>query len=294
MGIGKQFETLKDNWLLIVLALAALFVISGLMSGIGSIGNFASKSLSMTDSSYRSASMGGSYENYYAPGTSQNFAPDVQERKITKSASLSAEVENGNFGAADSLLKSIVSSSGSYLLNQNVNKYGAGKNTYSTGSYSIKVDTAKYDSVVAQLKQIGEVKSFNENTADITGSYTDLNVELTAEKARLARYQQMYSQTNLVGDKITINNNMFDLERQISYMEERLKNMDNQVEYSTLTVTLSEKQHDYASIVFAKFSDLVKTLVGSMNSLFYLVFALLPYAVAIFIVWIIVRMIRKH
>lgn len=143
------------------------------------------------------------------------------------------------------------------------------------------------------MKGIGEVKSFNENAEDITGSYTNSKIELDAEKQRLERFRKMYDEASLVADKIQLNDKIFDLERRIKYLEDSLKSMDKQVDYSTIYITINEKQSEYAGIVLVKFSELVRNLVSSVNSLFSLVFIALPYAAAVGIVWIIVRLVRR-
>src|SRR3989344_2468845 len=223
-----------------------------------------------------------------------DFAPEVSERKITKTASMTNEVRQGAFRDAEAKLKSIVSSSNSYLLNENVNKYETGWKNYYNGYYTIKVDTKKYSDVVLQLKGIGEVKSFNENAEDITGSYTNSKIELDAEKQRLERFRKMYDEATLVADKIQLNDRIFDLERRIKYLEDSLKGMDKQVDYSTIYVTITEKQSEYAGIVFVKFSELVRNLVSSINGLFSLVFIALPYAVAAGIIWAAVRWAKRR
>ena len=86
---------------------------------------------------------------------------------------------------------------------------------------------------------------------------------------------------------------IFDQERTIKYLEDSLKNIDKQVDYSTIYVTLNEKQSEYANIVFVKFSELVKRFVGSINSLLTLIFVVVPYAVAVAILWVAVRVFRK-
>ena len=63
-------------------------------------------------------SKGISYDSYgtvaesarYYP-TPGDFAPDVEERQIIKTAHLSSEVERGSFHSAETQLKSIVTSS---------------------------------------------------------------------------------------------------------------------------------------------------------------------------------------
>ncbi|MBU1202195.1 MAG: DUF4349 domain-containing protein [Nanoarchaeota archaeon] len=300
MGFKDQLVKLKDNWFLIVIVLLVLFFFSG-GSSFSNVGSSFSKSMvyseGMMDSAIGSSgsSYRGSYGGYIPPSPgSGDFAPDVVERKITKTTSMNVEVERGKFKDKEDRLKAIVTSSDSYLLSGNANRYGTEKNQYYNGYYSIKVDTKKYDAVVSQLKELGEVTSFNENQQDITGSYTNTEIEIEAEKARLERYNKMYNEATLVADKITLNDRIFDQERRVGYLQDSLKNMDQRVDYSTVTVSLNEKQSSYANIAIVKFSELVRKLVSSLNSLFSLLFILLPYAVAALIIWGIVKLVRRN
>ncbi|HLC99015.1 MAG TPA: DUF4349 domain-containing protein, partial [Candidatus Nanoarchaeia archaeon] len=187
-----------------------------------------------------------------------------------------------------------ITSSDSYLLNENVNKYDQGRKSYYSGSYQIKIDSSKYDSVVSQIKEIGEIQSFSESADDITGRYTDLSSELQAEKARLQRYREMYNEAESVEDKINLNDRIFNQERTVKYLEDAIKSIDQQVSYSTLYVTISEKRSEYADTTLVKLSQLIRNLVGSFNSLLSLVFSLIPYAIAAILVWVVYRAIKKR
>ena len=294
MTLKEQLIKIKENWLLIVIVLAVFaFLNSG---GIGNIRSLSStaigaslEKMSASDAAY---SRGG-YGVIPPIPSYEDFAPDVADRKITKSSSISIETETGKFADAESKLKSIVRSTNSYLLNENVNRYDSGWKSYYSGSYQIKVDSKKYNDIVAQLKNIGEVKSFNENAEDVTGSYKNLEIEINAEKQRLDRYNKMYEEATLIADKIQLSDKIFEEERVIKYMEDSLKNIDQRVDYSTIYVTLNEKQSQYANIVFVKFSELVQRLVASINSLLTLVFAAIPYAVAGLVVWFGIRFFRR-
>ena len=291
MTLKEQFAKIKENWMLILIVLVILAALQ--------IGNISPLTGSFSPMGYSEDKMMAAQSQpgmgYIAlPPSYGDFAPGVQERKITKTSSISTEVKSGSFNEAESRLKSIIKSSDSYLLNENVNKYDSGWKSYKIGSYQIKVDTKKYDAVTAQLKEIGEVKSFSENAEDVTGSYKDIEIELNAEKQRLLRYNKMYDEAILTADKIQISDKIFNEERTIKYLEDSLENIGQRVDYATIYLTLSEKQPEYSGIVFVKFSELVRTLVSSINSLFMLLFAVLPYAVAAFIVWIIVRFFRNR
>jgi len=291
MTMKEQFSKIKENWLLVGIVLI-LFVFMFGGNFMGNMFGSATKQLAMSDYAMEEsiAYKGGGY----IPSSGGDFAPDVEERKITKTASMSTEVERGTFKDADSKLKIIVKSSDSYLLNENVNKYDSGRKSYYQGSYQIKVETDKYDAVIAQLKDIGEVQSFNENARDITGSYTNTEIEIDVEEQRLARYEEMYREAERVEDKITLNDRIFDQERRIKYLKDSLTNMNRRIEYSTVTVTIKEERSEYANIALAKLSALIKSFVGSINSLLYLFFVIVPYAVAVGIIVFVVKRFRKR
>src|SRR3989344_2857798 len=142
MTMKEQLHKLKENWLLVGIVLVVL-----LFSQVGS-GIIPQTANYIYDESYADSRAGGygaesakmAVEGSYIPAPyAQDFAPDVAERQITKTASISTEVEHGRFWEAQTKLESVVSSTDSYLLQQNVNKYDVGRKSYYYGNYQIKV-----------------------------------------------------------------------------------------------------------------------------------------------------------
>jgi len=291
MGIKEQFKKIKENWLIAVLVIVLFLFVSG--SNMFQSISYKSIGGITQDAMYAQKEYSTSLERYYPPD-SDDFAPEVQERIMIKTANLATEVQRGTFQNEALKLKSIIKSSDSYLLNENVNKYGTKRKEYYSGSYTIKVDTKKYDAVIAQLKEIGELKSFRENEKDVTGTYTSLEIELEIEKERLERYEEMYAQASKVEDKINVNDRIFNQERKIKYIEDRIENIGQRVDYSTIYFSMTEKRSEYANVVFVKFPELLKRMVGSFNNLINLIFILAPWAVALSIVGIIFQVSRKH
>src|SRR3989338_742228 len=292
MALKEQLTKIRENWLLLSLILVVIIFLN--MGSVPLLQRSASLASDMGFQKMAAPEAAYSRGGYpIIPPFYDDFAPGVEERRITKTSSLSTEVETGKFVDAESKLKSIIRATGSYLLNENVNKYESGWKSYYTGNYQIKVDSRKYNDIIAQLKGIGEVKSFNENAEDVTASYKNLEIELNAEKQRLERYKKMYDEATLIADKIQLSDKVFEQERTIKYLEDSLKNINQRVDYSTIYVTLNEKQPKFANIKFVEFSELVRRLVASINSLLTLIFAAVPYAVAAFVVWIAVRFFRR-
>ncbi|PIN87028.1 hypothetical protein COV19_01770 [Candidatus Woesearchaeota archaeon CG10_big_fil_rev_8_21_14_0_10_44_13] len=295
MTLKEQIGKIKDNWLLVLLVVVLLGVLAFGGGNVGSnIGGITSAKMASLDSSY-----GGGYDesarSISAPSAiyyDQGFAPEETDRKITKTAYLSTETERGEFQDADSKLKAIIKSSDSFLLNENVNKYGESWRSYYSGSYSIKVETGKYDSIITQLKEIGEVQSFSESADDITGQYTDLQTQLATEQERLKRYREMYAEAEKVEDKININDRIFNQETTVKYLEKAIKNADQRVDYSTIQFTITEKQSGFMQMEFVKLSELITNFVNSLSSLLAFVFSVLPWAIAILVGWLVVKKVR--
>ncbi len=285
MTFKDQWNTIKENWILALIVLIVLFV--PVFSG--STGSFSKGMIGTSDMMMESAMVakGGVYYD-------DSFAPEIEERKITKSASLSTEVERGEFKQEELALKGLITSVNGILINENSNLYGEGKTAYYYGYYTVKVPTSVYGDFVEQLKLLGEVQSFNENSRDITEQYYDVKTELVAEKEKLARFEQMYLEVKDISDKIEISDKIFDQERRVKYLEEAMENKDLQVEYSTVSITLQEERSGYANIAVVKFSQLVRGIVNSFNNLLQLLFYVIPWAVAVGLIWFVVRLVRRN
>ena len=280
MGIKDQVKTLKNNWLIIALFLVGLFAMTGMGNGIMSgvmydsfDRGYGGDMMMAESTSYKS---GRGYMP--SPSYGDDFAPEVEERVIVKNSYLNSEVEQGTFYENEQRLKDIIQTSDAFLLNENVNEYETNWNSYFSGSYSIKVPAGKYDAVLSQLREIGELQSFSDNSQDITGSYTNQNIEVEMERARLQRFLEMYEGAELMEDKILLNDRIFDQERRVKYLDDAIKNMDTRVQYSQVSFSMSEKRSEYVDVTLVRFSNLVESLVNSLNALLQLVFMGLPWA----------------
>ena len=283
MALKNQFQKLKENWLLLALVVVVLVVFSGL----NPTQTFTNK-IAMDESVGLTASRSSSFVPYY-----DNFAPEAAQRFITKTSSLSTEIKRNTFQETDSKVKDLTKGFNAIIINENQNKNGEGKTSYLSSSYTMKVETSKYDSLVSQLKTIGEITYFNENSDDITEQKLDLQTSLEAERERLARYKQLLETAQTTQEKIELTDKIFEEERTIKYYEEALENVNNQVSYSTVYLTITEKRSDFANAAFIKFSQIVTSFVDSINSLINLIFVLIPWAIALLIIWLIYRKFKN-
>lgn len=294
MTIKEQFQRIKENWLIMLLLAVVLILFMGLpVTETLQQGVFQADGVYGND--YAESAVAKMKVGIPSPIYDSGFAPETEDRKITKTASLNIGVKQGTFQDAESKLKSIVKTADAFLLNENVQKYSnyGDDRQYYSGNYNIKVEEGKYDALISQLKEIDEMTLFGENAEDITKQFVDLESELAAEKERLLRYQQMLKEATTVEDKIMLSDRIFDQERIITFLEKQLKTSGEQASYSTVYVVITEKQSEYANAVLVKFSELITTFVTNMNSLLKLLFGLIPYAVAAVLAWLGWKRIRR-
>lgn len=244
-----------------------------------------------TFSSQRALSSGGYAENAYDYDQAMaDFAPDVEEREIAKTATLSTEIQRGTFEQRSLQLRSIVDVAQGFILNENIREVRDARR----GDYSIKVPADSYDSVTQQLKDLGDVESFTENARDVTGQYVNADIELEVEQERLARLQTLYDERGGLDDKLRLEKAIFDQERKIKYLEESLERLDQRVTYSTLSVSLYEKENALADVGFVRFAELVRTFISSLQLLLYFLFAVLPWAFIAALGLLVYRFIKRR
>ncbi len=280
-NLKKQFKKLSENWLLIVLFLLLLVVISGL----GSF-TFSGQSVKSSQPLIYDMMEGA----YSGAGSRDSFVPEEDTRLIIKTTNISLETKKGNYDNIESQIKDILFSVDAIIINENVSESTYG---LKSGYYDVRIDTEKQSSVTNQLKNLAKLKHFTESGQDVTGKHTDLSYDYSVEQDILAKYYQIYNEDNLShNDKINLINKIAYQERKIQSLKDRLSSLEDKISYSTVKVSLQEVS-GYANIKFFKISSLVKTLVSSINSLFYILFAVLPYAIAIYLIIVVVKKIKK-
>lgn len=228
MSLKEQFQNLKNNWLIFVLAV----VVIGTMLLLPNISRSSSYSANYAIDAVQTY---GGYQNSKAfYNNSTNFAPEVINRKIVKTFNLGVEIKIGKFQDTDSRLREILKSSDSIIINENIYSRKNNSKEIFTGNYTIKVKNTELDNLTNQLKALGKVTNYNQEADDVTGEYTKVNIELQVEKERLKRYKEMYAEVTDISDKIELNDRIFNQERTIKYLEDAVKDVDQRIDYSTI------------------------------------------------------------
>jgi hypothetical protein len=118
----------------------------------------------------------------------------------------------------------------------------AGNNLYNI-TFSYEVEATDYPQVEHYLADYagqhgGQLVSLNESVQDVTNDYIDTQSRLTNLKTEQARLLTLLSQAQALGDVITLQDKLTDVEGQIETMEAHLKELSGQVAYYTVSIDL--------------------------------------------------------
>jgi hypothetical protein len=291
MKIKQIWTKVKKQWLILTIILAVLIVSTIMNSGgkmyaigepllYGDMDNYMAKSSGMVAERMIVS------EPYYGE---EDFRPEIEDRQIEKNAFLNLEVKRGVFKEVEEELRSLVKFSDSFILNQNVNKYGESYH----GSYTIKVNNEKYEFFVLQAKELGKVLSFNDNARDVTGNIVGLEERIVKEINVLNELRDLFQKARTNDEKVKLREKITNQERFIDNLKDNLNNQENRVEYSTVSVTLQEAASKYDTD-FVGFSELVNKLVRSFNGLLRWLVGVLPWAILGFLVWLIIKLVKNR
>jgi len=279
---------LQKYWWIIVIVIVIVL-------GLGYFGTLSpSKMLRASSEMQGVYDLAGSRSGSLYPTPNQDFAPDIKERQLIKTSTIAMKTKRGEFEKVQSGVNNIVKASGAYVLSENFQTLGKGSQTYHTNTYQIKIETSKYDSVVAQLRELGGVTSFMETATDVTGAISNRQIEIAAEKERLRRYEQLVGTSANLNDKITLTDRIFEQDRRIKYLEAGLQNTQQEVAYSTISLSLQEKAPTLFGVALVGLGELIRTLVGSFNALLYFISAILPWAIIAGVIYGIIRWIKHR
>ncbi len=274
MDIKKHF---KKNW--------QTYLIIGLLLVL--IGNFFTYRPFHSDSENILGISKSYYRDSISNYKSSYYDGEADEKKIT-TANINLESEN-YFNAKNSILNSIKAKEG-IILNENEYEDNKGnKNIY----INAKVPSNKLNLLLEELKNLAEVKSLNIIIDDVTKSYIDYSDRLNRYKEQIEKYKNMLKRNITVEDEIKIQNRIDQLEDQIFYLKKRVSEIDNDVEYSTLYISLKEKPSILENIDFLGFKDSIKLFLNSLDSAFRLIVGLIGFLLPFGIIYLVYKLIKK-
>jgi hypothetical protein len=172
-----------------------------------------------------------------ATATSENvFQSSVKiPEKIKKTADINLTVDD--YKTARAAIEKIVHAQGAYISGENEQN-----NTYSiSNNMIIRVANKNFDATVTNITAIdAHVNSKNIYTEDVTAQFIDITARLKSKKEVEKRYLDLLQKAGKVTEILEVEQNLRVIREEIEAKEGELKYLNDQVDYSTINLTLHQ------------------------------------------------------
>jgi len=172
--------------------------------------------------------------------TSENGIEEVQEtdRKLIRNVNLSLQTKE-----FDSVLENMsqkVKDLGGYVQDSSVWGSSSDYSSSRSASYTLRIPSDKLDEFIDVVETLGNVTYKNESVDDVTLQYVDVESHKKALETEQERLLALLEQAESVEDIITIENRLSDVRYELENYGSQIRLLDNQIDYSTVYVDISE------------------------------------------------------
>lgn len=241
--------------------------------------------------------------------SSESNSTSQQNSQIARKIILSGDmsIESNNFDAAIKGITSMIQKAGGYIENSNITGIKSEKGNYlenREATYSLRIPSASFEAFMNSIGTIGVVTSKTSTGEDITSQYFDSDARLKSQKIKEARLLDILKKTKSLADVLAVETELENTRYEIENLTGTLKKWDNLVNYSTLTITLTEvtekkvlvkKPVTLSEKITTSFKDSIKVLVDTLKGSLIVLVAIIPFAIVILLILLIVwRVIKRR
>ncbi|MBQ2854457.1 MAG: DUF4349 domain-containing protein [Oscillospiraceae bacterium] len=164
-----------------------------------------------------------------------------ENRKWIITVHMDAETED-----LDALLAGLdqkITAMGGYVEDQDIyNGSSYASRRHRNANLTIRIPAADVDAFTEEVKGIANVVSTNLNRDDITLNYVATESKITALKTEEARLLELLAQAETMSDLLEIEARLSDVRYELERYSSQLRLYDNQVDYATIYLFISEVQ----------------------------------------------------
>lgn len=168
----------------------------------------------------------------------------------------------------------------------------------------IRIPSADYDAFCSDAEEIGDMRRKNASVQNLTTEYSDLKTTLSIYEAKEKRYLDLLKDITDEKEAISVESELTNIQIEIAKLKTRMNNIENDVAYSYINLTLNEVREYTAEPVVEKtdtFGQRLKNTVtrtwngflGFLERLLFFIIEIFPYLIVFGIIIFIVVKLKK-
>lgn len=177
-------------------------------------------------------------EKASAPEVSEK---DLSSRKLIKTVSLSMETRT--FDTLKNQIEESISSFGGYIESSS---YDApqGSRQYRYYYLCVRIPAENLDDFVGKAGELGTITNKSENVEDVTLEYVDKTAYKDSLKTEYERVMELLEKATDLEQILALESKLSELRYEINSYESQLRTLDNQIDYSTVNISISEVEYE--------------------------------------------------
>lgn len=223
---------------LISLLLTALLMLSLLTACGGSSKNHAVMEEAAAEAP---AAMAGGTNDTLTSASANGSSAVPENRKWIITVYMSAETED--LDAMTAALDERITELGGYVEDQHIyNGSAYASRRYRSANLTVRIPAENVDQFTEQVSGIANVISQEKNLEDITLNYVSTESRMKALQTEEERLLELMEQAETMADLLEIEARLTDVRYELESTTSRLRTYDNQVNYATIHLDISEVQ----------------------------------------------------
>lgn len=173
--------------------------------------------------------------------TSTNSVQPVStSRKLIRNVNLS--VETTSFDTLIAALTGSVTGFGGYVEQSDIsgNSVSSSYNGSRYANLTVRVPSDKLDTFITQVEEQGNITNKSETTQDVTLQYSDIESRKKSLTIEQERIWALLEKADTLEAVIALEARLSEIRYQLESFESQLRTYDNQVDYSTIYISISE------------------------------------------------------
>lgn len=166
-------------------------------------------------------------------------------------------------------------------------------------SLTLRIPSEKLDGFLETVEAVGNVSSFTSRVEDVTESYYDVQARLETQLKKMERLQELLLQAEEMSDLLQIESSIADTQYMIDSYQAQLKGMDDDVNYSTVSVFVQEtrvveaEEASFIQRIGAGIVDSVSSGVGFLGDAVVFILSIVPWLLLLAVIILIVKAVSK-
>jgi hypothetical protein len=216
-----------------------------------------------------------------APQIASDVSPLDPQRFLVRTGEMSMTVARGGVPEAAARIVGLTAGYGGYVLTSQIST--ADSTAPPFADITVRVPAHTYDAAIQRFGALGRVQSVRTSATDVTGQYVDLRARLAQARQVDRRLLGFLARTNTVTEALAVQARIDATQLKVEQLAGQLKALREQVSYSTMTVSVTQRgahhatshRHGFVAALIASW----RHIVGGFEAIVIGLGAVIPFAV---------------